>query len=285
MVDSSEELKSSRSASGKNFPNFEMLDAKIASALNKIIQNSHIKKKVSLEEQKSPEGGPVSTRKTDCLHDPRRLSSYWRSWYIIGLCWFIFCCSSWWQHSGIRYKMGFNSIVYDQDPIGWCSGKSNKNRESKEVQRDFSHVLLDRLQEFRENLVDDESTSEELRRDLMQRSAHTSSSSHEPPMEPRAYVEPGSCKHSVFTHFPKGPNCEICLKTRITRASWRRRADAVMPRADISVIWLLQITKFQVKKVNRGTTIDMPWWYKTWQPSDYSPTRAKQNLPMRPRRA
>ena len=45
-----EELKSSRSVAGKNFPNFEMLDAKIASALNKIIQNTHFKKKVSLEE-------------------------------------------------------------------------------------------------------------------------------------------------------------------------------------------------------------------------------------------
>ena len=52
MVDSLDELKSSRSVSGKNFPNFEMLDAKIASALNKIIQNSQFKKKVSLEEQK-----------------------------------------------------------------------------------------------------------------------------------------------------------------------------------------------------------------------------------------
>ena len=51
-------------------------------------------------------------------------------------------------------------------------------------------------------------------------------------MEPRAYVEPGSCKHSVFTHFPKDPNCEICLKTKTTRASCRRRANAVMPRAD-----------------------------------------------------
>ena len=50
MVDSLEELKSSRSVCGKNFPNFEMLDAKIASALNKIIQNSNMKKKVSLEE-------------------------------------------------------------------------------------------------------------------------------------------------------------------------------------------------------------------------------------------
>ena len=44
--------KTSRSVAGNNFPNFEMLDAKIASALNKIIQNSHFKKKVSLEEQK-----------------------------------------------------------------------------------------------------------------------------------------------------------------------------------------------------------------------------------------
>ena len=37
----------------KDFPNFEMLDAKIACALNKIIQNSQFKKKVSLEEQKA----------------------------------------------------------------------------------------------------------------------------------------------------------------------------------------------------------------------------------------
>ena len=51
MVDSLEELKSSRSVSGKNFPNFEMLDARIASALNKIIKNSQFKTKVSLEEQ------------------------------------------------------------------------------------------------------------------------------------------------------------------------------------------------------------------------------------------
>ena len=53
MVDSLEELSSSRSVCGNNFPNFEMLDAKIASDLNKIIQNSQFKKKVSLEEQKA----------------------------------------------------------------------------------------------------------------------------------------------------------------------------------------------------------------------------------------
>ena len=57
MVDFLDELKSSRSANGKDFPNFEMLDVKIASALNKIIQtirNSQFKK-VNLEEQKAQE--------------------------------------------------------------------------------------------------------------------------------------------------------------------------------------------------------------------------------------
>ena len=53
MVDSLDELKSSQSVGGMNFPNFEMLDAKIALALNTIIQNSQFKKKVSLEEQKA----------------------------------------------------------------------------------------------------------------------------------------------------------------------------------------------------------------------------------------
>ena len=52
MVDSFEEMKSSRSVSGKNFPNIGMLDAKMASAVNKIIRNSHFKK-ISIEEQKA----------------------------------------------------------------------------------------------------------------------------------------------------------------------------------------------------------------------------------------
>ena len=65
-----------------------------------------------------------------------------------------------------------------------------------------------------------------------QESRDTSSSSHELPVESRAKVEPGSGKHSVYTHFPKDPNCEICLKTKTTRASCRRRAGTVVPRAD-----------------------------------------------------
>ena len=61
---------------------------------------------------------------------------------------------------------------------------------------------------------------------------YSPSSSHELPMEPRAKVERGSGKHSVYTQFPKDPNCDICLKTKITMASCRRRAGTVVPRAE-----------------------------------------------------
>ena len=53
MVESVDHLKSSRSLRGIHGPNFELLDARIASALNKIIQNTRFKKKVSLEEMKA----------------------------------------------------------------------------------------------------------------------------------------------------------------------------------------------------------------------------------------
>ena len=54
MVESVDDLRSSRSIQGyAHFPNFEMLDARTASALNKIIQNSYFKEQVSLEEQKA----------------------------------------------------------------------------------------------------------------------------------------------------------------------------------------------------------------------------------------
>ena len=54
MVDSVDDLKSSLSVRGIRMPDFEVLDAKMASALNKIIHNSHFKRIVSLEEQKAP---------------------------------------------------------------------------------------------------------------------------------------------------------------------------------------------------------------------------------------
>ena len=106
----------------------------------------------------------------------------------------------------------------------------NKNEGREEVQSDLLHDLPDWPQEFKEHLVD-ESSFLEPRRNPAPKDQDTSSSSHELPMQ-RAKVELGSGKHCVFTHFPKNPNCDICLKTKITRASCRRRAGTVVPKAE-----------------------------------------------------
>ena len=53
MVDSVEDLKSSRSVRGIRMPDFKVLDAKIASALDRIIHNTQFKRKVSLDEQEA----------------------------------------------------------------------------------------------------------------------------------------------------------------------------------------------------------------------------------------
>ena len=65
------------------------------------------------------------------------------------------------------------------------------------------------LQEFRENLVDDEIP--------LQGGSHASSS-HELSLEPTFKRREDLCKHSVYTHFLKDRNCEICQRTKITRA-------------------------------------------------------------------
>ena len=70
LVKSVDDLKSLCSVRGVRMPDFEVLDAKIASALNRIIHNTRFKGKVSLEEQ-VPEAGPFPSRKTDRLPDLR----------------------------------------------------------------------------------------------------------------------------------------------------------------------------------------------------------------------
>ena len=60
LVDSVDELRSSSSIRGISMPNFEVLDARIASALNKIIHNSQFKRRISLGGTKSPRKRTVS---------------------------------------------------------------------------------------------------------------------------------------------------------------------------------------------------------------------------------
>ena len=100
----------------------------------------------------------------------------------------------------------------------------NKNDDDEELQSDQLQGVPDWLQEFKQGLVD-ESVPEH--RDA-------SSSSHESPLEPRAKVVSG--KHNIFTHLPKDRNCDICLRTRITMASCRRRTGTVVPKAEKMVI-------------------------------------------------
>ena len=76
---------------------------------------------------------------------------------------------------------------------------------------------------FRANLVDD--------RVLEHRDSHASSS-HELLLEatPARSVDLGV--HSVDTHFHEDRNCEICQRTKITRAPCRRRVGGAVLRAE-----------------------------------------------------
>ena len=75
MVGSVDELRSSSSLRGISMPNFEVLDARIASALNRIIHNSRFKEG-SVWRNKKAKRGPFPTRKTDCLPDLRVLRGH-----------------------------------------------------------------------------------------------------------------------------------------------------------------------------------------------------------------
>ena len=122
MVDSLDEFTSSRSVYGFS----KLGDAGREDCL--CSEQDHPDFPVQEEGQprgaESPKRGPASARETNRLHDLRLFSSYWFSWRSVGLYWFILCYSSWWQHSGIRYKMGRSSIVHVKNSIRWYLGKS-----------------------------------------------------------------------------------------------------------------------------------------------------------------
>ena len=99
--------------------------------------------------------------------------------------------------------------------------KPNKNDDHEQVRRDPCSDTPEWLQEFRENLVDE--------RVPEHRDSHASSS-HEPSFEPTRSVDLG--EHSVYSHFPKDQNCEICHRTKITRVPCRRSIGSVEPRAE-----------------------------------------------------
>ena len=58
------------------------------------------------------------------------------------------------------------------------------------------------------------------------------SSFYEASLEPTFKRREGLGEHSVYAHFPEDRNCEICQRTKITRAPCRRRNGGAVPRAE-----------------------------------------------------
>ena len=116
------------------------------------------------------------------------------------------------------------------DPCGidhYPAAVSSKCVERQE-RRDPCHSdIPEWLHEFRENFVDDRVSE--------CRDSHASSS-RESSLEPMPTRSADLGKHSVYTHFPKDRNCEICQGTKIARAPCRRRIGGVVPRAEYLVI-------------------------------------------------
>ena len=100
---------------------------------------------------------------------------------------------------------------------------SSERVEGQERRDPYYSDMPEWLQEFRNNLVDE--------RVLKHRNSHASSS-HEATLEPTTKRRVDLGKHSVYTHFPKDRNCEICQRTKITRAPCRRCVGRVVPRAE-----------------------------------------------------
>ena len=103
--------------------------------------------------------------------------------------------------------------------------KPNKKEITIERGNRLDSEIPEWLQEFREILVDDEIP--------LQGGSHANSS-HEASLEPITKRREDLGKHNVHTHFPKDRNCEICKRTKITRAPCRRRkGEAVPPKSHL----------------------------------------------------
>ena len=117
IVDSVDDLKVSPSTRGISMPNFEVLDARFASAFEQNHPWFFTQKKNLSERTKGPETGPFPSRKTDCFPDLRVLPGHRSQWFCRELCRPVHHCSSKWWYSGIRFRMGRTFIVNEKIPF------------------------------------------------------------------------------------------------------------------------------------------------------------------------
>ena len=130
LVDSVDELRSSSSTRGISMPNFEVLDARIASALNKIIHNSHFKRRISLRNQR-PRRRTVSFAQDRLLtwsvstsgsQEPTILSRITPTYLRLVFEMTIF---------RNYFIVGRNSIINDENPTWWYLGRTVQIKKSR----------------------------------------------------------------------------------------------------------------------------------------------------------
>ena len=127
------------------------------------------------------------------------------------------------RNESTNEKLWRNPLLKRKQKYKWRTRRSTKRSIAR---------LAELTGGFQKNLVD-ESRPSESRRNPASKDQDASSSSRELSIGSRAKVESDSVKHSVYTHFAKDPNCDTCLKTKITRTSCRRRAGTVVPKEEI----------------------------------------------------
>ena len=117
------------------------------------------------------------------------------------------------------------------NPLHRPTGNKNKNEGRQEVQSDLLHDLPDCLQEFKENLVDERNPSEPWRNllSLDIEKLPVLLMNHQWSREQKWNQVWVSI--SVYKHFPKDPNCDVCLKTKnnqgfLQKTCWKSRAQS-----------------------------------------------------------
>ena len=84
-----------------------------------------------------------------------------------------------------------------------------------------------------------------------------------------------SLKHNIYIHFSKDRNCDVCLKTKITRVPCRRRGEGSIPRAEQYGDLITADHKILNEVVNPGTITDTLSWYRISPLSGYNLIRVK----------
>ena len=123
--------------------------------------------------------------------------------------------SSIWKHSCSKliFRLGRSDEI---SPVKF--GQESLDNDKKDKREPFADMPF-----WLEDLTDNRIPTE------VPAPAHISQDSDS---EHSTKVATKSRKHSIFTHFLKDRNCDVCLRTKRTKASFRRRTGEALPRAE-----------------------------------------------------